>query len=995
MPPRIIDESVVLNANSLTVTFKTASPILVARLVNADDATVATAPALKLGDNQAGTFDLRRLSAGIYSIVLGVGDDSMPFGRLIAERAKLSARATSSTIAKLLRITGSIFSGSPGTFFAWLYADPETFALRLRISAADDIDAFLSAQSRHSAPDPIRFSVITPVYNVAKYLDEYFESIVNQSIGFRSHIELILVDDGSTDRSAKVIKRWQRKFPDNIRYFRKQNGGLSSARNYGLERATHEWLTFTDPDDFLDSSYFAEVEQAVRRTGEEYIAMVSCNTISYYEKTGEKANNHPLRFRYATGERIVGAQNLGSAIQLAASSAFFRKTLICSAGLKFDGRVRPGFEDVHLVGRYLLAARGLWVIFLPKAVYFYRKRSDKTSLLDSTKTHPEWYGDQLRYGSLDLLHQARNQAGAIPTQIQNTIIYDLSWRFRHLVDHPENLSFLDQERRQQFLDLLSEIFALIDVEAIVKYDVHELPLLYRVGILNLFKDADLPRRVVEVQDVDEAMRLVQVVYSSRQHEPDVQFLLGGTELQPIYGKQICHEFLGATFCWEHVAWLPLCDVGRLSASTADRKAVVRLRGENYQDGVTSAQIRSAFKVSIREDADMPENARVLRELARSPAAIETFRDAWVLMDRDTEAVDSAEHLYRFVRSHHPEINLFFVLRSDAPDWPRLKAEGFRLLPFNTPQYAAALLNAKYLISSHADAYVDQRFPKYLFGDMTRHKFVFLDHGVIKDDLSGWLNRHKIDCFITSTPREFAYVSGDGPFRATKKEVVLTGLPRHDALIRSPATDERMIVIMPTWRKSLVGEQRGAGNARHRNATFAQSEYAQRWKRLLNAPRLLAAAAAVGYKLVFIPHKNIEPYVDVFELDRSIEVKRFGGESISPLFQSLSLFLTDFSSVAFDIAYLGKPLIYYQFDEEIVFGGGHIGKPGYFDYERDGFGPVCREEEQVLDLVEAFLSGQSPDPIYRQRADDTFIFRDGRCCERVYDAILALDRPFGH
>ena len=512
------------------------------------------------------------------------------------------------------------------------------------------------------------------------------------------------------------------------------------------------------------------------------------------------------------------------------------------------------------------------------------------------------------------------------------------------------------------------------------------------GILNRFKDVDPPQQIAEVTQVDEAMRLVKVVYWSRHHEPQLRFHVDGVELRPVYAKRIRNEFLGSTFCWEHLGWLPLCEVGRLCASAADQNAKVILMGKGFENGVTASQIRLAFKSTVPQDRDIPKGAQTMRELARSRIAAERFRDAWILIDRDTEADDSAEHLYRYLRTHHPEVNAFFVLRSDAPDWPRLAADGFRLVAFSSPEHAIALLNAKYVISSHADGYVHNRLPRHLFGDMIDYRYVFLQHGVIKDDISGWLNRYKIDCFVTSTPREFEFVSGDGPFKVTRKEVVLTGLPRHDALMQAPRTDEHTIVIMPTWRKSLVGAQVGAGNVRERNAAFATSDYAQRWKGLLNSPRLLAATAAAGYKIIFIPHKNIEPYIDVFELHPSIEIKRFGGDPISPVFQSLSLFITDFTSKAFDVAYLGKPLIYYQFDEEVFLGGGHISRPGYFDYERDGFGPVCREEDQLLDMVEAFLNGTPPDPVYRERADKTFIFRDGKCCERVFEAILDLERP---
>jgi CDP-glycerol glycerophosphotransferase (TagB/SpsB family) len=219
------------------------------------------------------------------------------------------------------------------------------------------------------------------------------------------------------------------------------------------------------------------------------------------------------------------------------------------------------------------------------------------------------------------------------------------------------------------------------------------------------------------------------------------------------------------------------------------------------------------------------------------------------------------------------------------------------------------------------------------------------------------------------------------------------MPRHDALLRGPPEEKRVIVVMPTWRKSLVGKEAGFGNRRLLEPSFARSEYAQRWKSVLHSRRLLKAASAAGHQLCFVPHKNIEPYLDFFDLPADVTVKVFGdGQPISPFFRQLSLFVTDFTSKAFDVAYLGKPLLYYQFDDERFFGGGHISRPGYFDYERDGFGPVCRDEDALVAAIESHLEGVPPNPIYRSRAEKAFPFRDGKCCERVFEAILALDRP---
>ena len=90
-------------------------------------------------------------------------------------------------------------------------------------------------------------SVIVPVYNTEKYLRKCIESILSQSY---KNIELLLINDGSTDSSAEICREYLNK-DKRCYYFEKENGGLSDARNYGIERASGEYITFLDSDDFF------------------------------------------------------------------------------------------------------------------------------------------------------------------------------------------------------------------------------------------------------------------------------------------------------------------------------------------------------------------------------------------------------------------------------------------------------------------------------------------------------------------------------------------------------------------------------------------------------------------------------------------------------------------------------------------------------------------------------------------------------------------------
>lgn len=103
----------------------------------------------------------------------------------------------------------------------------------------------------------LKLSVIIPVYNVEKYIETCLNSLKNQTM---NDLEIIIVNDGATDNSEKVIKNYQKNNSElNIKYLKKENGGLASARNYGVKYATGEYISFIDPDDYLDKTTYEEL----------------------------------------------------------------------------------------------------------------------------------------------------------------------------------------------------------------------------------------------------------------------------------------------------------------------------------------------------------------------------------------------------------------------------------------------------------------------------------------------------------------------------------------------------------------------------------------------------------------------------------------------------------------------------------------------------------------------------------------------------------------
>lgn len=129
-------------------------------------------------------------------------------------------------------------------------------------------------------------SIIVPVYNVEKYLSECIDSILAQTY---ENFELILVDDGSPDNSGKICDEYEEK-DKRIKVIHKENGGVSSARNTGLDNAKGEYITFIDSDDVVDKQYLELMHQKLTETNSD---MCFCH-FDRFDENGSKENKEDI-----------------------------------------------------------------------------------------------------------------------------------------------------------------------------------------------------------------------------------------------------------------------------------------------------------------------------------------------------------------------------------------------------------------------------------------------------------------------------------------------------------------------------------------------------------------------------------------------------------------------------------------------------------------------------------------------------------------------------
>lgn len=843
-----------------------------------------------------------------------------------------------------------------------------------------------------------RFTIISAVHNVSRYLPEFIASIEAQDFDL-GRVEVILVDDGSTDDSYARLREWADAKPGLVTAITQTNAGQGAARNAGMALATGEWVTFPDPDDIVDPNYLSTVDAFITANPE--TTMVATNRLIWNETTGVTTNTHPLH-RLFNYDRLVDLDSNGTSFHGSAPAAFFRLADIREHALEFDVRIRPNFEDGHFCSLYLLHAEKPVVGFLKSTSYHYRKRADQSSSLQGSMLHPGRYTDVFTYGYLAIIEAAERLRGEVPSWLQHFLAYELvgylstyeNGRVPVLGEGPEIEAFHRH---------MAAATSRLDLAQVTPRMEAPVLLHLRHALTHGYSGEDWLDGQVYIDSFDPAQKLARARYYFTGTAPTEVVVNGEVETGPRHAKTRNFDYFGRTLLRERVLWVRYNPDLRISLNGA-WASVVFERQANQVTRITPLRVRRFTGIPSRWDrkrvaALSPEPttplAKKAKALAAKPRTQKRYAGAWVLMDRIHDAGDSGEVLFRRLRSHHPEINAWFVIEEGTADWKRLRKEfGSRVVAHGTAEWMALMTHCINLLSSHADVPLMSP-PAILEFHVPTWRFTFLQHGVIKDDLSSWLRTKDISLFVTSTPAELASIAGDGtayPF--TTREVKLTGLPRFDRLheIGQQFGPEKrdLLLVTPTWREWLVEHIGTDSQRRSASTAVLESDFVTQWLELLRSPELAALCAEHGLTLGFLPHPNLQSLLPLLDLPEHVVALSYDGADVQEYFARARVLVTDYSSIAFNAAYLNRPVVYFQFDADLVRKGGHVGRPGYFSYERDGFGPVTDSAGDAVAAVRAALAyGPDPQPEFQARVDATFPDRDGNCSERVIEAVLAL------
>ena len=876
------------------------------------------------------------------------------------------------------------------------------------------------------------FSVIISIYNTGKYLDESIGSLLNQTINFYENIQIILVNDGSTDNSGEICVKYRNKYSNNIIYINKENNGLSSARNKGLKFANGEYINFLDPDDLWSKNSFKYANKFLKLNPN--IDIVT-GRMKYFEANSDY---HPLDYKFHHS-RIIDLNNEYNCIQLSVASCFIRRSAIKES--KFIKGLISG-EDTLFINKLLLNKPFYGV--LKNAMYFYRKRNDGTSIVQNAKTNNVFYFITPNLVHKNLLGISYDSYHKIVPFIQYYVAYDILFRIISSA-----YKYLTLSKYIKYIQIIINLLKRIDDKYILEqknvgnniklyalsrkhekdmrqYIIFENGILKYNGysilepeknknLLNL-KFVDIKDNIFIIEAKDNCWMKKERYYYYCQIEKKI-YLPGYREYNFLNSKTIFGTIKKGRIASFHIP-LKSIDINKtikfyFSYMNNTREIfpnfgyfshVPQIKNGYYIKGnfiLLYDGKRLSFKKNLEGSRDYLER-NYCKELIRikknkfipiRKEAIKYFKkqkvkQIWLINDRFNKAGDNGEFFFRYLKNKNPKnIKFNFVISKNCSDYERIKGLG-NILHIGSKKYNLTFLKADKIITSTSNSWVDNPFgeDRKFFIDLFHFDLIFLQHGISKDDVSNFLNKFvkNYSMIITASKYELkSFLSKE--YGYTDKNIKLTGFSRFD----NYRIDENMnlsknIIIIPTWRMNLKGTVKPITYEGIYSNNFINTEFFKFYNGLMNSPKLLKAMRFYNYTGIFCLHPSFSEQWRDFKNNSIFSImNEFDYQS---LLSTSSLLITDYSSVFFDFAYLKKPIIYSQFDYD-EYRKNHY-KKGYFDYILNGFGPVCLDLDNcVSTIINELKSGCKIKKKYLTRAEQFFAFFDRNNSYRIYNAII--------
>lgn len=879
----------------------------------------------------------------------------------------------------------------------------------------------------NSKKKQFKVSFVLPVYNTEDYVAETIESIINQDIGFEENCELVIVDDGSTDRSGEICKKYKKKYPNNIQYIKQSNQGVASACNKGLSRVGGEYISFIGSDDRISLNMVGEVLRFFEKHYKE-IDLVSTKTHFFGAKQGE----HILSYKY-THDHVVDVDIEHQKILTTNGGIFFKKSVIYEVG-KMKNNLRTN-EDTEFTHRVLMLKKSYGI--LKKPTYYYRRRIEGNSLVNTEEKSGWWYKTPTET-YMEFVRVGKTVSDNIPKYTQYLVMYFLQWHLR------KDKFYITGNEFEKYKNDIKKVIKYIDDDVIlsqrdlnIEYKIYALSLKYEHDIKNeieynsnglaYFNNLRLMRSKkqtarIEFVYIEQENLVIEGWYGGfRPDQLNARVVCRGIEykLKPTQRPFSSSYSLGEEIYKKNsfIVKIPLNKIGKIKFYTQNKNLMnlahwqfSRLTDlpDSYRvlDGYilrpgagtvsvsrysVKRHVKSELKYIINTLFKHKKYSLVLYRLAYYLIKLimsSTKKETWVISDRPYTAGDNGTYLWNYTQTlKNNNTNIYFALNKKAKMYRSLKKYG-KIINYGGTIFNITMLFADKRISSMFDQYVINPFgedAEYM-RDLFKFDFIYISHGIASADLSRQLGRQRVNATLMTTgaENETKMFTRNKKFNYMSSQIVTTGMPRFDNL--KSYKKEKTIILMPSWRYSLsliLKPTQGIGDY---NEAFKSSEYFFFYNRLINDDRIKQVLKDKKYKLKFYIHPNFSSNWIDFNKNEFVEIMRPPHDYVKSMSEA-SLMITDYSGVQYDFAYMKRPIIYTQYDSE-EFHNNHYYEKDKFDYNKHAFGVVAYDYEQAIDEIVKSINNDCKMPIkYQKRVDKFFYKIDKNNSKRVYEAIL--------
>ena len=649
-------------------------------------------------------------------------------------------------------------------------------------------------------------------------------------MGFKN-IQLILINDGSTDDSDDISSKYQNKFRKNIIYIKIKHSGVSKARNIGMKYAKGIYINFLDSDDKWDYEAFRLIFLFFKfYKNIDYVA----GRIIIFES---KNKYHPLDYKFYKS-RIINLTQDYNCIQLHVSSSVFKRYILKG---KFFNENISFSEDTRFINNILLFHPIMGI--LKEAIFYYRRRNDFSSLIQNRDNNFNFYFETINSVFYYFLNTSLVLYNTVVPFIQFLVGYELLFRIQSRA-----YNVLDSDNLKKYIFLIDEILKKIEDKYILEqnilsnnYKFFMLSKKYKKDIRfhsKLINDSIVYLNHIKINLTDERniifLRQLNIknnrifieavdnfwmprdkyfyfcLIENKKFFPtyiinsnyDFFTLYGFVEKGRIISFEIPLELSNTTkifyfylsFLGNNIEIFPSLGLfthipyKNHGYYTSDNYIIKyykrRLYIFQYNDQLVKKFENLYCKELKKADKKYIIHIRRKHIKYRNEIKKEKGFEIWLINDELDRAGESGEYFFRFLKSKKPKgIKPYFVILKNCPDYKRLKKLG-DILDINSKKYKNVFIESNKIFSSIYDSWIYNPFEKdqkYL-RDLFNYTIIFLKYDILINDLSKYIsNFHKnIYLIVTSSKKENkAILSSNSVFN--RSNIILTGMPKYDNL----------------------------------------------------------------------------------------------------------------------------------------------------------------------------------------------------------------------